>query len=322
MSVDVWKTLKVWMDGSASRSVTGPLLSIVTTGIAQPSSAMSFLRSEGRNVDEALTILNAAAVDSTNAETAAARTAWMGMNAAERYGMVDRIYVHDSEVTIELVDELIQQELSLSAPFGHEGPYFDRVLEWWNKASIGMLVGQRSTLTGFELRARLSDIRDYFRADNLPTMVQLSDVDEEQLAADYQDEMFVQQLKWIKLNATHLSKAVVDYHRAVTQTVRWLDDSLIGVLEIQEFEDNLADEWERAFADMEQDLPPDADDATRERAGLTLFRALSSSTGITIRALYDEAFYARGKRHELANVGQLGWHPNFRGMLAALTVES
>lgn len=317
-SVDVWKTLKVWVDGKIARRIDGPILSIVSTSVASPDSAMSNLRSIGRNTSVALDLLNAAAASSANAATKEAREAWLSLDSHIRLGIVERLHVYDSQAYIDETDGLIAAELSLGAPFGHEGPYYDQVLEWWSKVAIDLLLRKRASLSGGELKARLSDIRDFFTADNLPTMVDLSEVDEEALAAEYGDERFVHQLQWIKVNAVQLRKAVVDYHRAVTQSTKWLDDSLIGVQEIQRFEDNLVDEWERAFADMTQDLGPVATEADREAAGLGLFRALSASTEVTIRALYDEPFYARGKRHELANVGQVGWHPAFKDMLDAL----
>lgn len=321
-SVDVWKTLKVWVDGAIARRTDGPILSIVSTGVAASGSAMANLRSAGRKPTVALDLLNAAAASSDNAATKDAREAWLALDPHIRLGIVERLHVYDGQAPIDETDGLIALELSLGAPFGHENPYYNQVLEWWSKVAIDLLLKKRASLSGGELKARLSDIRDFFTADNLPTMVDLSEVDEEVLAAEYGDERFVHQLQWIKVNAVQLRKAVVDYHRAVTQSTKWLDDSLIGVHEIQRFEDNLVDEWERAFADMTQDLGPTATGAEREAAGLGLFRALSASTEVTIRALYDEPFYARGKRHELANVGQVGWHPTFKDMLAALVGPS
>lgn len=317
-SVDVWKTLKVWMDGQVSRRPDGPLLTLVTTTVAEQGSAMALLRVSGRDAGAALALLDAAAVSSQAKATKPARDLWLQFPKPDRLAMLERTEVLDGQAAIESVDAEIEAELSFAAPFQHRHAYFDRVFEWWNKAAVSLLRGQRDVLTGVDLHSRLSDIRDFFRADNLPTLVQIADVDEAELAATYDGQQFLVQLHWVKANGTALRKAVIDYHRAVTQTTKWVDDSLIGIHEIQQFEDNLVDEWERAFANMQQDLLEDADDATLERAGRDLFQALSASTGITIRALYDEPFYARGKRHELADKGQLGWHPNFQDMFAAL----
>lgn len=322
MSVDVWKTIKVWIDSPVARRPDGPLLSLVTTSVASATSAMAKLRASDRDLANALQLLDNAAAGSTNDDTQAARDAWADLSPAERQGIVARIRLHDASPGIVEVDDLIRQELALSAPFGHEDPYFDRVFAWWEKVAVDLLVKRRDTVSAIDLKARLSDIRDFFRADDLPTMVALSDVDEEALQAEYGSQNFVAQLQWINANATALRKAVVDYHRAVTQTTKWLDDSLIGVHEIQEFEDTLVDEWQRAFADMKQDLGADATQEASAQAGLALFRALSASSSVTIRALYDEAFYARGKRHELADHGHVGWHPNFESMLEALIGEA
>jgi hypothetical protein len=83
----------------------------------------------------------------------------------------------------------------------------------------------------------------------------------------------------------------------------------------------LRDEWERAFADMLDDLDNEADSAdeeTKARLGRALLRRLTDSTAVTVRRRYNDAFFARGKRHELADVGRVGWHPDFERRLEDL----
>jgi hypothetical protein len=110
----------------------------------------------------------------------------------------------------------------------------------------------------------------------------------------------VHQLKWVGIPARLIQKAVIDYYRAYAQTSRWIDDDLIGIEELEAFEARLRDEWEREYEWMVTELPADADESAKRRAGLRLLRETLDRTGIRVRERYDQAFFCRGKHGEAA----------------------
>ena len=63
---------------------------------------------------------------------------------------------------------------------------------------------------------------------------------------------------------------------------------------------------------MVDDLGDNADEETKIAAGKELLRRLLDSTAVTVRTRYNDRYFARGKRHELADAGAAGWHPDFR----------
>lgn len=69
---------------------------------------------------------------------------------------------------------------------------------------------------------------------------------------------------------------------------------------------------------MVDSLDEDADEATKQKAGKDLLRQLLTQTGITVRTRYNDPFFARGKRHILADAGQVGWHPDFQARIQEL----
>jgi hypothetical protein len=140
-------------------------------------------------------------------------------------------------------------------------------------------------------------------------------------ASDYADRVFVHQLHWVNAPGKILQTAIIDYYRAYTQTARWVEDDLIGLDELERFESELRDEWDREFAWMTADLPADADEQTKQRAGQRLLRAALDQTSVTVRKRYNEPFFSRGKHHELAEDGRLGWHPDFERRLQALLLS-
>src|SRR5690242_12408738 len=58
-SGDLWKSLRVWFEGHANNQIPArTALYLLTTGAAPTDSAAWFLRSDGRNVEKALQILD------------------------------------------------------------------------------------------------------------------------------------------------------------------------------------------------------------------------------------------------------------------------
>ena len=61
------------------------------------------------------------------------------------------------------------------------------------------------------------------------------------------------------------------------------------------------------------DLGENAGEADKQKAGSKLLRQLLDATAVKVRARYDEAFFARGKRHEIADTGLHGLACRLRG---------
>ena len=321
-SPDWWRTLQVWMDDPRMIDQAGPILAIVTTSVAAPDSAAGLLSGPNRDVKRALSQLDAAAADASSKSTRVARDKWRALSAASRLGLVARIRVLDGSVRVTDVEAAVAQELKWGLPKGQEPTYLSLVWRWWHTVSLDMLARRRRAVSVIESEQELSRIRDMFASDNLPTLVQLSDVDEDDLVGIHDAYPFVEQLRWVRVPTKNLRKSIVDYYRAVTQETTWVDRSMIGLSEIQTFADNLKDEWERCFEDMTDELDGDLDERVREQAGLALFKKLRDSTTVAVRARYNDPFYARGKRHELANIGDIGWHPDFEDRLKKLVLGS
>ena len=76
-STDLWKTLRIWFEGTRSEKIPATAnLCLVTTGKASDGSAASYLRSRNRDVLAAVNRLDATAQSSSNASNQAAYTAY------------------------------------------------------------------------------------------------------------------------------------------------------------------------------------------------------------------------------------------------------
>jgi hypothetical protein len=315
---DIWKTLLVWMSTARPADPQGPALVLVTTSVAQPGTAAYALRKEVRDTSTAVIKLTEAARFSSAENTRKARERFLALTEAERQIFLARVVVADGAPSADDLDEKLARVLWHALPNSHQELFLSLVWNWWAAVALDMLRGRRALMSVGEAHAAISHIRDQFSEDNLPTTVELADVDENYVIAVHSEKVFVHQLRWVACNETNLRKAIVDYYRAVTQATKWLTEDLIGLHELERFEDNLRDEWQRIYADMVEDLGVDADEAAKTAAGKALLRRLRDSTAVNVRPRYNDPFFARGRRHALADSGDIGWHPDFQSRLESL----
>ena len=324
---DVWKTLLIWLKRPDARDPDGPELALVTTSVASDGTAAHALRPDlgSRDVPAAMRLLTAAATSSSAEATKAGRTKFLELTEAERTTFLERVRVLDAELAPEDLQDAVAAELAYGLPLG-EGPrkmFLGQVWQWWDGISVDLLRGNRGGVAVSQVNAFVQELRDQFGPGGLWTTVHLDDVTDEDVEARMQDR-FVEQLKLVRYPLNNLRKAVVDYHRAVTQETRWLDDSLLGIYELRRFEENLRDEWETAFENMLDDLGDgweELPEEAKQKAGKVLLRRLLDSPAVTVRRHYADPFFARGKRHQLANSSEptgIGWHPEFVTRLAAV----
>jgi hypothetical protein len=318
MATDIWKTLLVWMNTAQPTDPQGPALVLVTTSVAQPGSAAYAMRRGVRDTSAAVSKLTVAARSSAADNTEKARERFLKLTEAERHIFLARVVVADGAPTADHLDEKLMRILWHALPHRNQELFLSMVWRWWAGVALDMLRKRRPVMSAGEAHAAISDVRDHFSDDNLPTTVELGDVDESFVVAVHGEDAFVHQMRWVGCNEVNLRKAIVDYYRAVTQATKWLTEDLIGMHELERFENNLRDEWERVFADMVEDLGLDADDTMKITAGKELLRRLRDSTAVNVRSQYNDPFFARGRRHILADSGDIGWHPDFQSRLENL----
>jgi hypothetical protein len=315
---DIWKTLLVWMNTAQPTDPSGPALVLVTTSAARPGTAAHALRSDIRDTSTVLIKLTEAAKSSDADNTEKARKRFLGLTEAERQIFLARIVVADGAPNADDLDEKLARILWHVLPDSNQDLFLSMVWRWWAAVALDMLRRRRAMISVRETRTAISGIRDRFAEDNLPTTVELTDVDESQVIAAHDEAIFVHQMRWVGCNETNLRRAIIDYYRAVTQATKWLTEDLIGMHELETFEENLRDEWQRVFADMVEDLGLGAAEAAKIAAGKELLRKLRDSTFVNVRPRYNEPFFARGRRHVLADAGCIGWHPDFQSRLESL----
>jgi C-terminal domain 7 of the ABC-three component (ABC-3C) systems len=227
-SADVWATFKIWMDTTEPADAAGPVLVLITTQTAGEGSAIGALRCECRDEAFALAGLEMAALEAASGRTREAREQFLALCEVDRRAFLSRIRVVDASERVEDVAALVREQLLWALPTGKEDVFLGPVWRWWDEQALAMLRGSQRGVDVGAAKAAIAGIRDRFTQDDLPTLVRVRDVDGATVAAIYDCYLFVEQMRWVAYPPRNLRQAIVDYYRAYTHTIRWLDQDLIG----------------------------------------------------------------------------------------------
>lgn len=318
-SVDVWRTLNIWLKRVAGDPVAASSTRFVflTTNTAADGSALSKLRQaeESRDVPCAIALLIAAANTSENQATKAARSAFLSLDTAMRKLLIENIWVFDKAPNIIDVRDEIEEVLHYSAPVGKVGTFTDYLEGWWFRRVILSLTdpnGSAIPLTA--VQSKISEIRDNFKMDRLP-LDETIDAMPPITTMPGDDRVFVRQMNLIGVFGDAALATVHDYYRASQQRSRWARENLLLDGETENYDRSLRDEWRRRFLAWVDDIAEPCNDAMQQACGKKIFRwACVYQKPLRNR---DETWLSSGSFQILADTMRVGWHPNYKTLLSS-----
>lgn len=317
---DLWKTLRVWIEGSIANQIPPTAsLHLVTTGTAPANSAAAKLKFSDRDVAGARDRLDAVARTSTNAANASAYQAYESLSAHQRFALLDRVLIIDAAPMIADLDDELRRVIFWAVDRAHQTPFLDRLEGWWLRRVIVQLTsGADARIASVEIESEMSDLRDQFRQDSLPIDGDLLDfVLDDATAAAHQSYRFVRQLEIIDAGRRRVAGAIRDFYRAYEQRSRWVREDLVVALDINRYEKRLAEEWEAVFDAVCDEVGEAETDVERKAAARSVL-AWAERASIPIRPGVTEPFLCRGSLHMIADEGRIGWHPDFRSILSTV----
>lgn len=320
----LWKALDAWMDlVDDDRLDSVDKLLLVASDRAEEDSAAALLRSEGRSVKRAeQALLAVAREDPGPTDTSVLRKRFDKLPARKRGRLLAKIEVQDGSPGVgDFRDALREQLGSIALPGHGVEDFLHRIVGWWERRAVDLLLGRRSTVPREELVEEIVRLRDQYSVHTLPAPDpelgrQLADV----LAEAYAGTPFVRQLELIAARDERIQVAVEDYHRAYAQRGRWLEHGILAAEELVEWEDALFDEWRHAWNRMLDDLDAGANEGQLADAGKALLGELERSDTTPLRDRSDRFLHV-GTLHGMADIRRVGWHPAFKERLAAIFGE-
>lgn len=324
LSTDFWKSVNIWLlrykrDGRAASNLR---FFLFTTGTVSAHSFLARLLPDqpvaSGDTATLAELANAALTKSTSKLITPIALAFNELSASEKQDFLERILILDGSPRIVDIPTIIRDKHMRSIRREHREFVFQRLEGWWSDAVIKHLAGARQEgIFGYEVSDRLSNFGEEYKTDNLPITFR-SKVPAEEMDADADPRLFVAQLREIGISSNRIRSAILDYYRAFEQRSAWARENLLVSGEVEEYEDRLAEEWNR-YKDVtfEKLSEGSAEEALCE-AGATLYNWAEFETGkiesLRIRARVTEPYVLRGSLHILADARpepRVYWHPKF-----------
>lgn len=324
LSTDFWKSVNIWLarykrDGLAASNLR---FFLFTTGTVSSDSFLArLLLDQPITSDDAATLtelVDAALVKSKSKLIGPIAKEFNELSDPEKQDFLERILLLDGSPRIDDIPATIRDKYMRSIRREHREFVFERLEGWWTDAVIKQLTGARPEgIFGYEVSDKLSDFAEEYKADNLPITFRGQEPAEE-IDTEADPRMFVKQLREIGISTNRIRSAILDYYRAFEQRSAWARENLLVSGEVEEYEDRLAEEWNRYKDVIFEKLRADSAEASLREAGVTLYNWAEFETGkiesLRIRARVSEPYVVRGSLHILADATpepRVYWHPRF-----------
>ncbi|WP_328678006.1 MULTISPECIES: ABC-three component system protein [unclassified Streptomyces] len=327
-SADLWRSINSWCD---ALELIGdgplPLLRLVTTQSVSSGSLLEKLRADSsvRDVPSALRALETLAGDSAGPKsTRAWRERFLRCTPVTREALVGQVVVDDLAPRVSEVDSKLREVIGVWKT--HESQAQDILAElkgwWWgvSKEMLDRLGSSRPSVSAEELRTKIDYVLSKYAQTYLPFDDRLERLTEDELS-QYQDRVFVTQLRILELGRRSVRFHLGEYHHAWAHRARWLRHHYVDQDELKQFESDLRREWERVFSKYADAVeagsyPGDVVEAGNE----ILDKAMAAAEGIRLRPGVDKRWVSRGTLHALADLAlkdpdPVGWHPSFEDLL-------
>ena len=321
-STDMWRTIKVWLDAISETPdiLDGTNFLIITTATAPIDSAAFLLKKDSnRNPDTAYQKLKTVCFSSVNQAHQRYYDAFREAGEDTVKQLIRQIYIIDRASNIIDVEKDILKHIRYSCIPKHQKMIYERLEGWWFKKAIDALCCDTPVFVNQnQVRSFIVSVSQEYADDNLPIdILDIDDLQESNFSAN--EKIFHEQLKLICLGNHRMQLALRDYYRAFRQRASWVRNDLLYVNELGQYEQRLIDEWEHAFAAMEETLSEtnNATEGEKAKEGRQLFSDIEKRD-IRIRPKCQEAFIMRGSYHILANQLKIGWHVDFFDRLKQL----
>lgn len=331
LSTDFWKSVNIWLarykrDGCAASNLR---FFLFTTGTVSTDSFLARLLPDQpvASGDEAtLTELaNAALAESTSQLIVPIAATFNELSDPEKQDFLERILILDGSPRIGDIPAIIRDKHMRAIRREHREFVFERLEGWWTDAVIKQLTGIRTEgIFGYEVSDKLSNFAEEYKEGNLPITFR-GKVPADEIDTDADPRLFVAQLREIGISSNRIRSAILDYYRAFEQRSAWARENLLVLGEVEEYEDRLADEWNRYKDVAFEKLKDDSAEDTLRDAGATLYNWAEFETGkiesLRIRARVTEPYVLRGSFHILADTTpepRIYWHPRFLDRLGQM----
>lgn len=249
--------------------------------------------------------------------------AFLGLAPERRAQLVRNVRVLPGLFPITAVEAKVIGLLSTTVPSRQRSAVAERLMEWWDRQVARALIGHRDRrIVKRELVGKVNDLIREHGPDALPDDFSLRRPAPEDLA-EGRGGMIERQIRLVRGGESRIDIALVAWWRARGQRSRWVELDVSIASDLEAFDERLKEAWRQRHGPMCDDcagLPEDG----RCLEGLEILKwALLHAADEVVppRPEWRHPFYAQGALQQLANLLDVGWHPDYPIRLQTSTEE-
>jgi hypothetical protein len=328
-SAALWKTFKAWIDVLPKLSLMETRFQLVTVAPLAVGSPLEPLLDTAASRDDLRGLLEAEAqrvVDEhtaakvggkkphTNAKRVECCAAFLKLTSDVRQKLLSRVTIQPGVSNICGVPKDIAKELKNFPPDKREA-ITQRLIEWWDLQVVHSFCGNRErAISMLEVQQQLIEIAGQLNRDEL-----LADFLFVRPPDDHTPpSMIARQLQLVSCTKTEIQAAEREEWKARSQRHKWINERFDMAVRITLYDQMLIDEWSVKHGAMVEDHETSSEFIKRA-AGLDIFKWSydQAYTQITpIAKNWSASYYIRGSYQVLAVEQSVGWHPDFKTLLA------
>lgn len=319
LSTELWKTLRVWMDGYASGEVAQDAARfLIATAVVSAGTACAALTTDEdeRDVEAAVNLLKHAATTSTNAALRDTYDSFLGLPSDQQEKLLSTIYIVGGEPNAVEIEKCLKEAIHYVS-IRHVDVALQMLEGWWFSRVVYELLNNGQGITRLEFDSQISDIQESLKRDSLPIdgeidslMVALSELPE------YANRPFYKQVELVGAGSRRIRNAITSYLQAFRQRSAWTRDDLLFDADLRSYDHRLVEEWALLREQICDELGDDPGEDELAKAGRAILK-WAEDAPIPIRSSISAPWVCRGSFHMLAEDLKVGWHPDFQERLEA-----
>lgn len=326
-SVNLWKTLKAWIDVLPDLDLPKTALHLVTVAdISSKSTLINLLdeasdrtgllrdlREEAQRVlYERQQAIQAQKKVLPHKVRANACEAFLALTEEKQATILSRVRIKPNQINIRLIEDTLAKSL-ISAPPKDRTRIAQLLVEWWNRQIIHAHCGKRpKAIDRIELITQYTQIIADLQRDSL-----VDHFATEVPPETYQSHpMIGNQIGLVDAHQWQ-GRIVTNEWRARESRSRWVTENPTWRGKIAEYDARLIEEWGYKYDDMTIACNGCSEDIKKEKGRDLLSWSFYEAPRI-IEALAPSVTspsYVRGTFHTLSIEGDVGWHPDYQVIL-------
>lgn len=327
-SRSLWRTVKVWIDVLSTVTLSETTFHLVAVGGVSSDSPLKVLSDSDADraeivavmVEEAERVidLRAAAEKSKSPLPFADRVdgcrAFLALTPTERQNLMRRVKIQLHSPNIGAIEDLIAGHLKI-LPAEQRPTVAQRLIEWWDRQMVYSMCDKRQrVISRAELQHQISAIVGDLEQGKLQ-----AEFETVSPPGDYQpDGVLARQIKLVDGTKSDHSRAIREEWKAREQRSKWLNSNPAMAPIINDYDTILEEHWSDRHSQMTEACAG-LEEKEKCSSGLKILRWTHEEAPQVVRPIaegWNAAYYVRGSYQVLAIDLQVGWHPEYKKLLA------